>query len=293
MIAGLDRPDAGIIEIDGRLVFGPGVDERPHERCVGMVFQDGALFPHMTVLDNVAYGLGVKPDLARARAALKLVDLEGVEDRLPETLSGGQRQRVALARAIAPEPRVLLLDEPLASLDSDLRTRIRSEIADLLHRLDITAVFVTHDQEEAFVVGDVAAVMKGGRVLQMDTPSAIYDAPVDAWVARFVGDANLVEATGDGDQAITALGRIPLKESFHGDCVVVIRPEYLSLTAGTSVSVESVEYYGHDTSYSLSRDGSRYAARLLAGPAFGPGALVDVRYSGPPVIAFPRVGANA
>ncbi|NND03042.1 MAG: ABC transporter ATP-binding protein [Acidimicrobiia bacterium] len=286
MIAGLETPDSGTITIGDRLVFGGGTDVRPQKRGVGMVFQTGALFPHMSVGENIAYGLGKSPDASRVDRALQLVDLEGYETRSVSTLSGGQQQRVALARALAPEPDVILLDEPLGALDAELRVRLRTEVAALLHRLDITTIFVTHDQEEAFVVGDKAAVMRGGRVLQMGTPEEIYQQPVDAWVARFVGDANLVLAAASGKTAETKFGPIPLAQSHSGACVVVVRPEFLHLTEGTQARIDGIEFYGHDTSYRLMIDGERVTVRGLADPRFSPGARVDVHYSGPPAAAF-------
>ncbi len=286
MIAGLEQPDAGSILIDGDPVFGESVDVAPRLRNVGLVFQDGALFPHMSVLDNVAYGLGKRPDLTKARKALALVDLEGYEHRLPGSLSGGQQQRVAVARALAPTPRILLLDEPLASLDADLRVRIRADMAALLHRLDITAVFVTHDQEEAFVVGDQVAVMRNGRILQKGTPTAVYESPVDEWVAQFVGDANLVPAVAEGSHARATFGMIPLSQERVGSCLVVVRPEHLALSLGSDAQVQGVEFYGHDTAYQLALNGSTLTARILAAPRFGVGSSVDVQYVGPPAAAF-------
>ncbi len=286
MIAGLETPDSGTITIGDRLVFGGGTDVRPQKRDVGMVFQTGALFPHMTVGENIAYGLGKNPDIARVERALALVDLDGFAARSVSTLSGGQQQRVALARALAPEPDMILLDEPLGALDAELRVRLRSEVAALLHRLDITTIFVTHDQEEAFVVGDTAAVMRHGRILQIGTPEEIYQQPVDAWVARFVGDANLVLAEAGGTVAQTQFGAIPLAKPHHGACMVVVRPEFLHLTEGTTARIVGIEFYGHDTSYILALNGDRITVRGLADPRFSQGAFVDVSYEGPPAAAF-------
>lgn len=286
MIAGLESPDSGSITIGDRLVFGAGTDVQPQKRDVGMVFQSGALFPHMTVGENIGYGLGKNPDVISVQRALTLVDLVGFEDRSVATLSGGQQQRVALARALAPEPDMILLDEPLGALDAELRVRLRTEVAELLHRLDITTIFVTHDQEEAFVVGDKAAVMRQGRVLQMGTPEEIYQQPVDAWVARFVGDANLVLAEASGTSAQTQFGTVPLAEAHSGACVVVVRPEFLRLAEGNQAQVDGIEFYGHDTSYALTMDGERFTARGLADPRFSLGAQVNVHYEGPPAAAF-------
>ncbi|HUF13376.1 MAG TPA: ABC transporter ATP-binding protein [Longimicrobiales bacterium] len=205
MIAGFEQPDSGRIQIEGRDVTG----EPPRQRSTGMVFQNYALFPHLDVFENVAFGLkargAARAEIAeRVREVLALVDLDGYATRRVQALSGGQQQRVALARALAPRPPVLLLDEPLSNLDAALRERTRTELRALLHRLDMTAVFVTHDQEEAFALADRIAVMRAGRVEQIGTPERLYREPVSEFVAGFLGRANFLEATvvrvdpGDG-----------------------------------------------------------------------------------------------
>ena len=167
-----------------------------------------------------------------SREALELVGLQGLGDRLPGTLSGGQQQRVALARALAPRPTVLLLDEPFSNLDTSLRVQVRAEVHALLLDLGITSVFVTHDQDEAFVLGDHVAVMSGGRIVQAAPPSELYARPVSPWVATFVGDANLVAGDAAGDRADTPLGPIPLVESTSGPVQVLVRPEAVALGPG-------------------------------------------------------------
>jgi iron(III) transport system ATP-binding protein len=161
-------------------------------RRVGMVFQDYALFPHLSVARNVAYGVGREDRRRRVAETLELVGLAGKENRLPHELSGGEQQRVALARALAPEPEVILLDEPFSNLDAALRTRVRSEVADILRRAGTTAVFVTHDQEEALSMSDFVAVMHEGRVVQAARPSDLYSTPLDAWVGSFLGEADFM-----------------------------------------------------------------------------------------------------
>jgi iron(III) transport system ATP-binding protein len=170
-IAGLDRPDAGTVEVGRRCVVGPGLDVPTERRGIGMVFQDGALFPHLDVGTNVGYGLprGERRG-PRVGEMLELVGLAGAERRMPDTLSGGQRQRVALARALAPRPGLLLLDEPFSNLDASLRARLRAEVRSLLVDLGITSLFVTHDQEEAFLLGDSLAVIRDGRIAQQASP---------------------------------------------------------------------------------------------------------------------------
>ena len=197
VIAGLQPPDAGSVELDGRDLAGTP----PHRRGIGLVFQDHALFPHRDVLGNVAFGLrmrGDSPDhvARRARELLDLVGLSGFERRAVGTLSGGEQQRVALARALAPEPRLLLLDEPLGSLDRRLRDRLLDDLATLFSDLRLTAVYVTHDHTEAFTLGDRIAVMRDGHVVQVATPDELWARPTDEDVARFLGMANVV-----GDEA--------------------------------------------------------------------------------------------
>jgi len=196
-VAGFETPDAGVVEISGRDVAGVP----PEDRNVGVVFQNYALFPHMSVRENVAYGLryrdppGDVSDEERVTNLLELVDMAGMGDRDPEELSGGQQQRIALARALAPGPEVLLLDEPLSALDAQLRERLRVVIRDLQQELGITTIYVTHDQAEALAISDRVAVMHGGRVEQIGPPEDIYREPATRFVAEFIGDNNLLEGT--------------------------------------------------------------------------------------------------
>jgi thiamine transport system ATP-binding protein len=195
VVAGLQRPDAGRALLDGVDLAGTP----PHRRGIGLVFQDHALFPHRDVSGNVSFGLrmrGDPPEAVAARTAelLELVGLAGFEHRSIGTLSGGEQQRVALARALAPEPRILLLDEPLGSLDRRLRDRLLEDLAGLFGELGLTAVYVTHDQTEAFTLGDRVAVMRAGRVVQVATPDELWAQPLDADVARFLGIGNVDDA---------------------------------------------------------------------------------------------------
>jgi putative spermidine/putrescine transport system ATP-binding protein len=197
LIAGFERPDGGSIELGGRDVSGLP----PHERDVNTVFQDYALFPHMSVGDNVAYGLKVKKvagDERRRRVAeaLAMVRLGGYEDRRPAQLSGGQRQRVALARALVNRPRVLLLDEPLGALDLKLRQQMQNELRTLQQEVHVTFVYVTHDQEEALTMSDRLAVFNDGRIEQVGAPADVYEHPANEFVAGFVGVSNIVERDG-------------------------------------------------------------------------------------------------
>jgi iron(III) transport system ATP-binding protein len=288
VIAGLERPEAGAVTIAGRLMTGPTTFVPPERRRVGMVFQDWALFPHLSVAGNVGYGLPRGPDRqARVERALAMVGLDGLGDRNPMTLSGGQQQRVALARAIAPEPTVILLDEPFSNLDTALRVQVRGEVRRLLGELGVTTVFVTHDQEEAFLLGDQVAVMYDGRIVQQAVPADLYLRPAEPWVARFVGDANLVDAEGEGLTATTAVGHVRLAAAHEGPAQVLLRPETLRLEPGDSATVEVLEFYGHDSVYGVRLDGGDLIrVRTGSMPVFRPGDRVRVATDGTPTVAY-------
>jgi iron(III) transport system ATP-binding protein len=289
-IAGLERPDAGEVRLDDRLLCGDGVFVPPERRRIGMVFQDGALFPHLSVAGNVGYGLSRQQRRdGRVEQALELVDLAGFGGRAPASLSGGQAQRVALARALVTRPAVLLLDEPFSNLDTILRVQIRGEVQRLLADLGVTAVFVTHDQEEAFVVGDEVAVMLGGRIVQQAAPTRLYRAPASRAVAAFLGDANLVPGLAAAGLADTAVGRVPLAAELRGEVDVLLRPEQLRVTAGRRATIDAVEYFGHDAVY-LTRlpGGDAVRVRVLDAPEFRPGDRVDLDYVGGPTVGYPR-----
>ena len=237
LIAGLESASEGRILIGGQDVTHLSATYRK----VSMVFQSYALFPHMTVLENVGYGLTVKglpraEVTARAEAGLDLVGLKGFGARLPSELSGGQQQRVAVARAIVLEPEVLLLDEPLSNLDAKLRRHVREEIRQIQQRLGLTAVYVTHDQEEAMAVSDRIIVMKNAEIAQEGSPQDLYDRPASAFIADFIGDANLigVEVTTPGPQAGIRLGdralTLPLAWDSAGAAKLVLRPHQLRLS---------------------------------------------------------------
>jgi iron(III) transport system ATP-binding protein len=263
MIAGLEQASAGRIEIGGRDVTALPANERN----VSMVFQSYALFPHMTVADNVAYGLvasGLRKREAREKAAdgLALVGLAGYGERLPSELSGGQQQRVAVARALVVEPQVLLLDEPLSNLDARLRRRVRTEIRELQQRLGFTAVYVTHDQEEALAVSDKVVVMHQGRVAQEGAPRALYEEPASAFIADFIGEANVVPcdvlAVEDG-RARVRIGSgerdVPGRGIAPGPAKLAIRPHALSLSAGGGAilmgEVRHAAYLGDHVEYEV------------------------------------------
>ena len=317
VLAGLQRLDSGQVYLGGRLVDGPAarrngtaaaprggasgakVHVAAHRRGVGMVFQDWSLFPHLTVAANVAFGLPraerprsrvlPRPASARVRDLLEMVGIAELADRLPGSLSGGQQQRVALARALAPRPSVLLLDEPFSSLDTTLRVEVRAEVAGLLRELEVTCVFVTHDQDEAFVLGDEVAVMRDGAVIQQAPPAVLYDRPTDRWLAGFVGEADTVPGNAEGDIAYTALGPMKLQAPLHGDVDVLLRPEELALAEGSSGTVDHIEFFGHDTLYYIrDADGGVLRCRATGAPRFGIGSGVDICHSGVRTVAFPR-----
>lgn len=288
LIAGLDRPDAGTISVGDQTMADDITWVPPEKRNVGMVFQDWALFPHLTVGRNVGYGLArAERDGARVTEALDMVGLGDLAERMPDTLSGGQQQRVALARAIAPRPSVLLLDEPFSNLDATLRVGVRSEVHRLLSDLAITSIFVTHDQEEAFVLGDRVAVMQAGAIEQLGTPRDIYQRPASAWVASFVGDVNMLPGTAEGKVATTAIGQIPLLDAHHGPADVLVRPEDLSLDDGGTATIERTEYYGPDMMLTVSLDSEvELQVRSPTSEMWEAGTSVSVRYVGPGANAF-------
>jgi iron(III) transport system ATP-binding protein len=247
VIAGFEAPERGTVEIRGRQVVGPDTMLPPERRKVGMVFQDYALFPHMSVAKNVAYGVAADSDRRRrVRDSIELVGLAGLEDRLPSELSGGQQQRVALARALAPNPDVILLDEPFSNLDASLRERVRRDLRDILQEANATAVFVTHDQEEALAMSDMVAVMRNGRVVQASTPRELYTSPADAWIAGFLGDADFIPGHAHQGRVDTPVGTFATPHD--GKVVVMIRPEDISVIPdpdGDAVVVDR-EFFGHD-----------------------------------------------
>ena len=278
LIAGFDFPTEGQI-----LLYGTDIASLPpYKRPVNTVFQNYALFPHMTVAQNIGFGLQMlgKPTAeidARVAEMLKLVRMEELANRKTSQISGGQQQRVALARALAPQPKVLLLDEPLSALDYKLRKDMQIELKRLQHETGITFIFVTHDQEEALTMSDRIAVMSKGKILQVGGPRDIYDRPAERFVANFIGETNFLE--GDIKSVAKGVAKVALNAGVaitagvgnanksSGKVTVVVRPEHAELTAarkgGLSGQVENVVYFGTDTHYHVQlSDGSPFMVRL-------------------------------
>ena len=287
-IAGFVAPDAGTVAIDGQPVAGGGVHVPPERRGVTLVPQEGALFPHLDVAGNVAFGLPRKAPRTRVRDILELVGLGGMESRRPHELSGGQQQRVALARALAPEPRLVLLDEPFSALDAGLRESVRAEVRRVLRLAGTTALLVTHDQDEALSVADSIAVLAGGTVAMHATPEQVYASPTDLGVARFIGQVVELAAVARGREAETALGRVLLSAdtapngstgvagapATPGHGTVTLRPEQIRICGsgqeGVVGHVEERTYYGHDATVAV----------RLVGEHGIPGPRVIVRTTG-------------
>ena len=283
LIAGFEQPDRGDIRLDDQSLL----PLPPEDRGVGIVFQNYALFPHMSVFDNIAYGLKVRRSRrahgveARVRELLELMDLVGLERRKPGELSAGQQQRVALARALAPEPRVLLLDEPLSALDVQLRVRLRLEIKRLQRQLHITTLYVTHDQEEALAIADRVAVMNEGRLEQVGPPWTVYHRPESLFVARFIGRGNVLEGrilAVEGDRVRVALDdrqSVVLSKGSHccarpGDRVhFLVRPEKLTLRPRENRlqgRVRGVEYLGDSALLHIECAGQLWLLRRFSPP---------------------------
>jgi iron(III) transport system ATP-binding protein len=272
LIAGFEFTDGGSITIDGIVVDDGHRRIPPQRRRIGYVPQDGALFPHLTVRGNVAFGLPRRERRGpAAREALELVGLTELQDRYPHQLSGGQQQRVALGRALACRPRLVLLDEPFSSLDATLRASVRAEVLSVLRATGTTTVLVTHDQDEALSSADRVAIMRDGLITQEGTPRTIYQRPADPQTAAFIGTANLIEGTWDGGAVITALGRHDLDPSQQapakGRVTVMIRPEQLQLSqvqpGMITARVEDCSYYGHDALLTVHPDANGFNGHVL------------------------------
>ena len=271
LIAGFERADAGEICVDGRCFEGSKTHLPPEARDIGIVFQEYALFPHLNVLENVAFGLKKLPAKLRDERAMTVLEMVGMtvfKDRKPHQLSGGQQQRVALARSIAPNPKLILLDEPFSNLDAGLRHSTREEIRVLLKNAGMSAVFITHDQEEALCFADRLAVMHDGRIEQIGTPETVYRRPQTPFVADFLGATNLIDGEAEGDCAETPLGRFRIAPSARGKVLLSVRPEHLimvqSAPTGQSNGVGEIvmrEFKGHDLTYRVKIGAENYVVQ--------------------------------
>ena len=291
LIAGFEVPDAGTVSIAGRLMADARTFVPPERRRVGMVFQEGALFPHLTVAANVAYGIrGGNEKSSRVSELLEMVGLTTLANRMPHELSGGEQQRVALARALAPKPAVVLLDEPFSSLDATLRSRIRVEVRSILRHAGATAIFVTHDQDEAFSLADEVVVMWQGRIVQQSTPQELYGNPLSYDVAAFVGDANFLPGRADAATVETEFGLLTSKGPALGNVDVLVRPEavQLVLDADAEASVHDMQFFGHDRMYTVAlASGGRLKSRVAGNSPIRIGDRVRIEIIGP-VMTFPH-----
>jgi iron(III) transport system ATP-binding protein len=285
IVAGLEQLQAGRVSIAGQVV----ADERgavpPERRRVGLVFQDYALFPHLDVNGNVAFGLPRGQDRKRRVVeVLDLVGLQGFGTRMPHQLSGGQQQRVALARALAPRPSLLLLDEPFSNLDAALRARVRADVRRILEAAETTAIFVTHDQEEALSLADEIALMWNGQIVQVGTPDLLYDRPTNLDVATFLGEADVLAGSASGRIVVCELGTLPTTDPAEGDVRVMIRPEAIRLNSapGGHGLIVGREFYGHDQLVAV-RLGSGLVVRARLGPGepLPSGERVELSVVGP------------
>jgi iron(III) transport system ATP-binding protein len=295
LICGFERCDGGTIRLGAAVVSGPGAHVPPERRHIGYVAQDGALFPHLCVADNIAFGLPRRERRRHHRVAelLELVGLpQAYAHRPPQELSGGEQQRVSLARALAPQPGLVLLDEPFSSLDAGLRVETRQAVAAALRSTGATAILVTHDQAEALSMGDTVAVLRDAALVQVGAPEALYRRPADIALARFLGEAVVLPGTVAGAEARCVLGVFPLVQPCPAGAVeVLIRPEQIRLAAlgaGHPAVVEAVTYYGHDCSVALRAAGlpERLTALVPGYASPEAGATVGLRVEGP-VAAYP------
>ncbi len=259
IISGLERGESGTVRLEDYILTSDKYIVPPEKRGIGLVFQDYALFPHLSVLQNVIFGLKSLPKQEREEKAVEILCMMGLRDYLnrnPHELSGGQQQRVALARAIAPMPKMIMLDEPFSNLDAVLRQSTRDDVRNLLKKAGMSALLVTHDQEEALSFADRIAVMNEGRIEQIGTPEEVYYQPRTQFVAQFLGKTNLISAEAYGDYAETEFGTVKLNRKAHGKVLLSIRPEHLTLTKAEqdkplneSGEVVNKDFKGHDITY--------------------------------------------
>ena len=287
LIAGFEQLEQGTIKLDQKVLASRTTHVPPQKRGIGFVFQDYALFPHLSVIDNVAFGLHHLPKHKRyvfAEEVLCRTGMNEYQHRRPDELSGGQQQRVALARAIAPKPKLVLLDEPFSNLDAQLRQTTREEVRAILKNTHMSALLVTHDQEEALSFADRIAVMNEGRIEQIGTPEEVYYFPKTKFVAEFLGRTNVIELEEDGHQVKTAFGSVELNEEAAGRVLCAIRPEHLTLESPENGSntedcglIVGREFKGHDITYHVRYDNTTYLVHTDNRLLFEPNDRVRVR----------------
>jgi iron(III) transport system ATP-binding protein len=280
LIAGFERPDAGTVEVAGRKVAGAGAWIPPEQRRVGMVFQDYALFPHLTVAENIGFGLQRRIRGGRVAELLSVVGLDDLGRRYPHELSGGQQQRVALARALAPSPELVLLDEPWSNVDPFLRETLRAEVSEIIRPLGVTVLLVTHDREEAFSIADRIALMRDGAVVQEGTSEEIYFSPVSRWAAEFVGAANVLTGRVVDGHVETSVGAFPANgASVLEAAQVLVRPELLELEPDPAGAAQVVgrEFRGHDVFYRVLLDGVELVSHRPSTEVVPLGSRVSIR----------------
>lgn len=265
LIAGFEKPDSGEIFLDKKPVAGD-VFVPAQKRLIGIVPQDGALFPHLSVYDNIGFGLAQSATRdQRIRSLLELTELTGFESRKPHELSGGQMQRVALARALAPKPKLVLLDEPFSALDAELRERLRLDVRRIIRAEGVSAILVTHDQEEALSLADRVAVLRDGKIIQVGTPTEIYNSPVDIGIATFLGDSVLIDGRVENGKVVTDLGKLTaLNQVTEGEVgLVAIRSENFYLQPNPTGDSEVVGrvFFGHDAVVDVKTPTLRIKAR--------------------------------
>ncbi len=300
LIAGFEAPDEGVVLLKGNIVSEQGVALPPEKRGVGMVFQDYALFPHLDVAENVAFGLRRMSRSEKNKKVFNILEMVGLSDfakRYPHELSGGQQQRIALARALAPDPAVVLLDEPFSSLDPDMCVRMREDVSEILQKTGSTAVLVTHDHEEAFSMADKVALLNEGRLEQLDTPEGIYHTPVSPFVADFVGKADFITGVVEGGKIVTEIGCLENTSRFPegAEVMVMIRPDDIDLRPNPK---------GHATVLERQFRGSEnyYRLRLSSGQiihsgqhsvsVYPVGLQVDLQLQITHVVAFDKTRMN-
>tara|TARA_R110002049_G_scaffold138614_6_gene298797 strand:+ start:2993 stop:4060 length:1068 start_codon:yes stop_codon:yes gene_type:complete len=302
-IAGFEQVSSGSINLHGETISRPGAQLPPERRRVGMVFQDFALFPHLNVGRNIAFGLDAmnrENRAQRVRDMLALVELEQYAEAFPHELSGGQQQRVALARALAPSPEILLLDEPFSSLDSELREQLASEVRELLKRNGVTAILVTHDQHEAFAMADQIALMRHGRVVQLDSPYNLYHSPRSEFVAEFIGQGSIITVSVNAEGTLNnGLGILDVRHRpwQAGETLrLLIRPDDIEHDEHSALSlpVVSKAFRGAHYLYELALpDGQRVPCLTPSHVSINPGETLPVRFNLQHVVIFDNAQREA